>query len=72
MPTKAEILEERRRNRDGFDVTCTIGRVVFGEGELSPHEAAMLLIARHDAPGTYSFPSEQPGTVEVTVNYIGE
>lgn len=69
MPTKTEILERRRREAPGFDVTCTIGRVVLGDGEHTPHEAAMLLIAQHGAPGTFRFPSEEPGEVVVTVEF---
>jgi hypothetical protein len=74
MPSKADIMRQRRieaERANGFDVTCVIGRVEFGEGDHTPHEAAFLLIANHDAPGTYSFPAEREGTIEVTVNYIG-
>jgi hypothetical protein len=52
---------------DGFDVTCLIGRVSFGEGDMTPVEAAMRLIGRHNAEGEYSFPHEDGGTTHVTV-----
>jgi hypothetical protein len=71
MASKAEVMRQRRLQREGFDVTCTIGRVVFGEGETTPHEAAFLLIAQHGAPGTFRFPAENGDEVEVTVNYTG-
>lgn len=56
--------------KDGFDVTCVIGRVEFdATGDLSPHEAAFLLIARHDTRGTFCFPMEDGRTMSVTVDY---
>jgi len=58
-----------RREAPGFDVTCVVGRVTLGEGEHTPEQAAFLLIADHGAPGTYSFPSEAPGTIRVTVEH---
>lgn len=70
MPTKGEILKQRRleaERMNGFDVTCTIGRVTFGDGEHTPYQAAFLLIAEHGAEGTFLFPAEQGGMVEVTV-----
>ncbi len=55
----------------GFDITCTIGRVDFmALGDFkSPQEAAMALIGRHDAEGTYEFTfgSERLVTYRVTV-----
>jgi hypothetical protein len=54
---------------EGFDVTCTIGRVTFGEsGGMTPTEAAFLLIARHGAEGHFTFPHETGGTFHVTVD----
>lgn len=54
----------------GFDVTCVIGRVEFDNtGEHTPHEAAFLLIAKHDAPGEYVFPNADGGTCRVSVDY---
>lgn len=49
-------------------VRAVIGRISVGEGEHAPHEAAFLLIARHDEPGVYEFPMANGGvcTVEVT------
>jgi len=51
---------------DGFDVTCVIGRVEFGKGDLTPYEAAFLLIARHDTDGHFTFPDGQGGYYHVT------
>jgi hypothetical protein len=73
--TEREMARKRRLNGgplgpDGFDVTCVIGRVNLTEdGEHSPHEAAFLLIAAHDAPGTYTFPLRHGGDCRVTVEY---
>lgn len=58
----------------GFDVTCVIGRVEFDaltEGLRSPNEAAMALIARHDAEGTYTYPMQDGRSCHVTVEYTG-
>lgn len=57
----------------GFDVTCVVGRVEFDQdaGE-SPYEAAMRLIARHDAPGSFRFPMVHGGTCLVDVSWNGE
>jgi len=53
---------------NGFDVVCTIGRVDLVDcGPHSPSEAAFLLIGQHNAPGVYSFPAENGGTMHVTV-----
>lgn len=57
------------KEQAGFDVTCVIGRITFGDGDMNPHEAAFRLIAQHDAPGTYSFPLATGGTCNVTVEY---
>lgn len=58
------------RVMDGFDVTCTIGTVLFDEtGDLTPSEAAFLLIARHDTRGKFTFPMEDGRTMEVIVDY---
>jgi len=71
--SKAEIMRERREARGevtGFDVTCSIGRVNFDElAETTAVEAAFLLIARHDAEGTYTFPAENGGQITVTVEF---
>ena len=53
----------------GFDVVCAIGHVRFGEGEQSPVEAAMTLIARHGAEGVYRFPHEDGGDWVVAVEF---
>lgn len=58
------------RGRPLFDVTCVIGSVFEGDGDLSPHEAAFVLIAQHDTEGTFHFPSESGGTVAVSVEYL--
>jgi hypothetical protein len=54
----------------GFDVVCTIGHVEFGDGPHTPTEAAMLLIAQHDAEGSYSFPHPNGGTYRITVEHL--
>lgn len=72
MATKWDVEETNRvpRERPGFDVTATIGRVEFDSlGEYTPNEAAFLLIARHDARGVFSFPMEDGRTMSVTVDY---
>jgi len=38
------------------DVVCTVGTVTVGDGDLTPMEAAMLLVARHGASGSYAWP----------------
>lgn len=54
----------------GFDVTCVIGSVVFDAmGDMTPVEAAYLLIARHGAPGSFEFPQAEGGTHRVIVEY---
>ena len=52
---------------DGFDVTCVIGRVSFGDGDESPDMAAYRLISEHAAPGVYSFPSAFGGMTTVRI-----
>lgn len=52
----------------GFDVTCVIGHVEFGDGPQSAAMAAFALIDQHGAPGTYSFPNEYGSTTTVTVD----
>lgn len=54
----------------GFDVTCVIGRVEFGEGDEHSSVVAFKLIAQHDAPGVYSFPNADGTTCRVTVEHI--
>lgn len=62
-----------RSRAPSFDVTCIIGTVSLEDsGAFTPGEAAMLLIARHDAPGTYTFPAPEGGTTEVTVEHREE
>ena len=41
-----------------FDITCVIGSVYEGQSEFTPREVAFLMIARHGADGTYTFPNE--------------
>lgn len=54
----------------GFDVTCVVGHVEFDStGDLTPHEAAFLVIARHDNRGTFQFPMLDGRTMSVTVDY---
>lgn len=53
----------------GFDVTATIGSVRFGEGEMSPVEAALQIIGRHGAEGEYRFPHEDGGHWVVRMNH---
>lgn len=68
--TRDEIIRRRNAARPSFDVTCTIGTVYLdGEGDHTPMEAAMLLIARHEAPGTFRFPHPVSGTIAVTVDH---
>lgn len=68
MPTPRQEREAKIRPGDKlFDVTCVIGTVVAGDEEMSPHEAAFLLIAQHDAPGTYVFPCANGDEVSVSV-----
>lgn len=51
-----------------FDVTQVVGTVeIDGNGEYSAYEAAMLVIARHDAPGTFTFPTPDGGERRVTI-----
>lgn len=54
---------------DGFDVTCVIGRVDYDGGNMSPVVAAFHLIAEHEAPGLYTFPLRDGGTMSVEVKY---
>jgi hypothetical protein len=59
-----------RDHRPSFDVTCTIGTVYLdGNGEHTPMEAAMLLIAQHGAPGVFRFPNEQGGFINVDLTH---
>lgn len=68
--TRDEILRRRENSRPHFDVTCSIGRVYLdGEGDQTPHEAAMLLIARYDGEGEYRFPAPDGRTTVVAVSY---
>jgi hypothetical protein len=53
----------------GFHVTCTIGRVTFGDGDVSPHVAAFQLIAEHGAPGEFHFPAPDGSMCIVTVEF---
>lgn len=58
--------------RDGFDVVVrsVVGHVSLnGEGELTPHEAAFLLIARWDMRGHFEFPMRDGRTMSVSVDY---
>jgi hypothetical protein len=66
---------ETSQPADTFDVTCVIGKVVIGWESsetviTTPYEAAMLLIARHDAPGVYTFPMPSGGVTQITVEYF--
>lgn len=56
--------------RDGFDVTCVIGHVdIDGDGPHTPGQAAFLLIAERDTPGTYTFPMPNGATCRVSVDH---
>ena len=70
---KQRVMRERKERRmqqmDGFDVVCTIGRVVFGDGEQSPRTVAFGLIAEHGAEGTFTFPNEDGTVCRVTVEH---
>jgi hypothetical protein len=71
--SKLDYARDRENRRPHFDVTCTIGRVFLdGEGDQTPTEAAMLLIARHGAPGTFRFPHEAGFMTSVTVTHDHE
>lgn len=63
--------EDEYGPRKLFDVTCTIGSVYEGQGDVTPYQAAFLLIARHDAEGQFRFPNDGPGETIVTVERIG-
>lgn len=53
-----------------FDVTCVIGTVELNrDSNLTAHEAAFLLIARHDARGEFQFPMYDGRIMSVTVDY---
>jgi hypothetical protein len=74
IPSKSDrIAAMRQRKLDArphFDVTCVAGRVYLDQdGDHTPWEAAMLLIANHTdgGSGEYTFPAPQGGTVRVTV-----
>lgn len=57
-------------NADGFDVMCSIGRVAFDPNSpRSAHVQAFILIAEHDTPGVYTFPSADGSMVSVDVSY---
>lgn len=67
MPSPKQVAEDARSG--SFDVTCVIGTVIPSEdGTLSSHEAAFVLIAKHDTPGTFSW-SNDGHEVVVTVEY---
>jgi hypothetical protein len=74
MQSKSEAMRERREQRmreqgKAFDVTCVIGTVVMTpDGERHPNECAFELIAKHDAPGTFTFPGPH-GEIAVTVEH---
>lgn len=53
-----------------FDVTIqqVVGRVEPGDGDLSAHEAAFLVVARYDTEGTYSWKNGDH-EVKLTVEY---
>jgi hypothetical protein len=55
-----------------FDVKfeVTVGTVSYdANGDNTPAEAAMLVIARHGEPGAYVFPADGETTCRVTVEY---
>jgi hypothetical protein len=70
--TKQRPISSRIYPPGGFDVTAVIGHVEFSEvGEMTPYEAAFALIAKHDATqGLYTFPHEDGGTVNVSVEIV--
>jgi hypothetical protein len=66
-PRPASSLDEAPRS---FPVTQVIGEVTIDrDSDLTAHEAAFLLIARHDTPGDFHFPLSDGRTCEVTVAY---
>jgi len=51
-----------------YDVTCVIGTVYEDlSSPLTAHEAAFLMVCRHDAPGTFSWTDNDGYTYSVTV-----
>lgn len=52
----------------GFDVVCTVGRVVF-TGDEDPRTVAFGIIGSHGVEGHYTFPNEDGGTVNVIVEH---
>ena len=55
---------------NGFDIVSTIGHVEFSAlGEMSAVEAAMSLIGKHHAPGSYRFPHEDGGEWVVEMSH---
>lgn len=59
----------RSEVRQGFDVTCTVGRVEFDEYGPPPEVAAFVLIAEHGAPGEFRFPRPDGTVCIVSVAY---
>lgn len=52
-----------------FDITCVVGSVYAGDSDLTPREAAFLMIARHgnQAGATFTFPNEDGTLNHITV-----
>lgn len=52
-----------------FDITCVIGSVYSGASDLTPREAAFLMIARleNKAGATFTFPNEDGTLNHITV-----
>lgn len=68
-PTFDTVAEESYNNPVLFAVVVerVVGEVRQGDGDLTPREAAFLLIARDDSTGTYRFPNEDGTTAIVDV-----
>lgn len=63
---------EDQRFITGFDVVVerVVGTVTFGDGPLSPYQAAFEVIAKSGEEGVFKFPGEPDGSiVTVTVDH---
>lgn len=71
-PNTTDVINDIDYGNDHFVVTVRreIGRVdLYDTGKFSPAEAAYLLIAQADEPGTYEFPMPHGGTCVVHVEH---
>jgi hypothetical protein len=59
-----------KQSGNSFDVTCVIGTVVYDDlSSEAANAVAFRLIGEHNAPGTYSFPMANGGTIRVIVEH---